>query len=890
MNRRGLVLLLAVSVPWADSPADTLTRVANTSLNLPATTPTEGAYTVVNAFGSLSFNRPLAVRTPPGETGFTYVVERGGKIQRVNLATNTKSEFLDLAAWVDSQGSGWALPSGSENGLLSLAFHPDYNQNGHFYVFYSLTANNQLHQRVARLTATGTPGNYLAATTCNPATHVALITQRDEAGNHNGGDMHFGADGYLYISVGDEGGADDTYDNGNFINKDFFSAILRIDVDHGASSLAPNSHSQTNSATYASAVHSGTYKIPADNPFIGATSHQGQTISAGSVRTEIWLTGLRNPWRFSLDAVSNRWFIGDVGQNAREEVTMVTYDPAESNDAGWSRREGTAAFPWGPAGSSVPSGYSPLEPIHDYPRSDGRSITGGIVYRGARLGELYGKYVFADYLGNKIWALTEDTAQNPATWTRSDVLGWNGIVSFDHDPANRDILLCVMNENYVGRLVRAPGSNPAPATLGATGAFTDLSTLAPAGGIYAYDINHPFWSDHALKRRWFSIPQVSDQMAFSADGAWSFPAGQVWIKHFDLETERGNAATKKPVETRFLVRTASGAYGLSYRWRADGSDADLVGSSGLHEDFTITTAGGNVTQTWIYPSRADCLTCHTPASNYALSFNTRQLNRGGALGADQLHELDCAGFLQNSPPASQSLPAHPAADDSTASREARVRSYLEVNCAMCHRGPGSPVPGQFDARTITSTDMANLINGTLSNNLGDPANRFVAPNDITHSVVLKKLDGSAGRMPPLASTVTDQEIIALLSAWITDDLPARQSYGEWALAAFGETGTPRSIQTGDFDMDGQSNFLEYLAATSGNDATSKFQLNLSGNQLSFTHPANRSLLIETSPDLQTWLPLAHPDNTLKPPAVGQDRSFTLPAADNLFYRAVFSAP
>ena len=111
--------------------ADTLSRVVNTSLSLPSTTPTEGSYTVANAFGSLSFNKPIAVRTPPGETDSVYILERSGKIQRVDLITNTKSEFLDLGTWVDNQGSGWGLSSNGENGLLSLAFHPNYNENGY---------------------------------------------------------------------------------------------------------------------------------------------------------------------------------------------------------------------------------------------------------------------------------------------------------------------------------------------------------------------------------------------------------------------------------------------------------------------------------------------------------------------------------------------------------------------------------------------------------------------------------------------------------------------------------------------------------------------------------------------------------------------------------------
>src|SRR5205085_4250919 len=166
--------------------------------------------------------------------------------------------------------------------------------NGYFYVFYSVSRNEgnttKTFERLARFRVSQNDANQ-----ADTSTHAPMISQLDEAGNHNGGDLHFGADGYLYVSLGDEGGANDQYDNARFINKDFFSAILRLDVDLKPGSLTPNPHSQ-NSTTYPSAVHAGTYAIPPDNPFIGVTSHNGLTFNASTVRTEIWATGLRNPW------------------------------------------------------------------------------------------------------------------------------------------------------------------------------------------------------------------------------------------------------------------------------------------------------------------------------------------------------------------------------------------------------------------------------------------------------------------------------------------------------------------------------------------------------------------------------------------------------------------
>lgn len=859
--------------------AESLTRVENTSLQLPAEAPVEGDFVIENAFGSLEFNDPIALTSPRGETQFIYVVERGGTIQRVNLSTNTSSLFLDLEAWVELQGQ--ELTDFGENGLLSMAFHPDYNQNGYFYVFYSLSASSQGHQRVARIQANGTAGQYLSATTADASTHQSLITQRDEASNHNGGDMHFGPDGYLYISVGDEGFSNDFFDNANFINKDFFSAILRIDVDNLPGNLPPNLHSQTDSIDYPSAINPGSYSIPADNPFIGATSHQGSAIEASSVRTEIWVTGLRNPWRFSFDSATGRCFVADVGQNAREEINLVS----GGEDCGWSRREGSIAFTNGPANFNVPVGYNPHDPIFDYPRSDGTSITGGIVYRGSRLGELFGRYIFADFNSNLIWSLREDASG----WSRTTIINRGTIASFGEDPRNQDLLFCDLGQDIVGRLVRATStSNPAPATLSQTGAFSDLSNLTPQTGVYAYDINQPFWSDHAIKRRWFSIPDLAGEIGYSESSPWTFPSGQVWIKHFALEIERGNPATSRPIETRFLVKTDTGIYGLSYRWRSDGSDADLVSASGLNEDFEIIDNGVPITQTWNYPSRASCLVCHTQDSGYALSFDIPQLNRDGALGNDQIACLSTAGFLDSTPSPSRGLPAHPELSDTTVSLESRVRSYLDINCSMCHRGNESTVPGIFDARITTQTDFANMIHGVLVNDFGDRSNSFIVPNDITHSTVLARLDGSAGRMPPLASTVIDQEAIDLITQWITNDLPNRQSYDQWALANFGNIDMPNTIGSGDFDQDGQSNILEYLTDTDSTTAQSTFEITLDNAEFSYFHPANRQILIESSTNLFDWQVFDHINNSFLAPASSGTRTFPVPDEEHLFLRARIS--
>ena len=602
-----------------------LVREANTTLNLPATLPAASGYASENALGTLTFSNPICIRALPGVPDVLFVVERGGTLQRVNLNTNTKTTFLNLSGYLTAAGT--PISTNGESGFLSVAFHPEYNQNGLFFMFYSFlhsATGGQLHQRVARMQANGTPGNYNAATSANTATHTPLISQRDEASNHNGGDLHFGADGYLYISTGDEGAQYDGSDNGRRINKDFLAGIARIDVDMKPGSLPPNPHTQTNSASFASAVHAGTYTIPPDNPFIGLTTWNGFTFAANTVRTEWWSHGYRNPWRMSFDTPTGRLFVADVGQDNWEEVSIIT----RGANAGWSWREGAQTHTPATAPTTPPVGWTSVAPIYDYPHSGtsssiatqfrGNSITGGVISRGTRLSELNGQYVFGDFVSGRIWALRDTGA---ARWTPALLMtaAANTVSSFGLDPRNGDVLYTTLTSTgQVRRIIRSfTGGTPPPATLSATGAFSSLTTLAPRPGIVAYEPNVSFWSDHAQKRRWFSIPALASKMAWSPDSAWTFPDGQVWIKHFDIETERGNAATKRRLETRFLVKNAAGAYGITYKWRADGTEADLVGDTGLDEALTIIENGSPVSQTWRYPSRTASIPGSSTAARYS---------------------------------------------------------------------------------------------------------------------------------------------------------------------------------------------------------------------------------------------------------------------------------
>jgi hypothetical protein len=207
------------------------------------------------------------------------------------------------------------------------------------------------------------------------------------------------------------------------------------------------------------------------------------------------------------------------------------------------------------------------------------------------------------------------------------IAGQVGIAAFASDPSNGDVLIVDHDNARILRLVALPVTNSYPEMLSNTGIFTNVPELLPAPGVLPYEPNLSFWSDHASKSRWFTIPDPTNTMTWSRDGLWSFPSGMVWVKHFELELTRGNPATKRRLETRILVKNSDGAYGVSYRWNDTQTDAMLVPDEGVEFTLNVTNNGVPTLQTWHIPSRAECLACHTPAAGYALSFNTRQLNR-----------------------------------------------------------------------------------------------------------------------------------------------------------------------------------------------------------------------------------------------------------------------
>ncbi len=321
-----------------------------------------------------------------------------------------------------------------------------------------------------------------------------------------------------------------------------------------------------------------------------------------------------------------------------------------------------------------------------------------------------------------------------------------------------------------------------PAVLSVTGAFGDVGTLTPAAGVVPYGVNSPLWSDAAVKERWIAVPwdgagspdPATERVGFTPTGEWTFPAGTVFVKHFELPVDDNDPLITQRLETRLVVVKGDGSvYGVTYKWRMDESDADLL-PGGLNEEITIATVGGGTrTQTWSYPSRTDCLTCHNAAASHVLGVKTRQLNGDltypGGVTDNQLRAWEHVGMFAGGP-TEWELPALARlveVMDASASLTQRMRSYIDANCALCHR-PGSGVNALFDARYDTPLAQQGLIHGPVIKTLGIAGAKVIVPLDVSKSILhfRDSLVNDARQMPPIAKNVVHQDAVDTLAAWI----------------------------------------------------------------------------------------------------------------------------
>jgi uncharacterized repeat protein (TIGR03806 family) len=685
------------------------------------------------------------VRIGPARNKRWFYTTRGGKLWTLASENAAAGTELITIPNVDPFGPG----TSGEGGLLSMAFDPDIETDAarnKIYFHYTLAGSDDVNI-IARYTITDD------GTTVSVSFDREVFRTPSGGNNHWGGDLRFGPDKFLYATFGDGGeGFDGSNPTANFPQKLGWlrGRMIRIDPRD----VAP-------------------YAIPATNPFCTTANCAGDTLCTGlsaatlSTRSvacpESFVIGLRNPWRTSFDRTTGQIWIGDVG-TGNEEINLAS----SGSNHGWPCRDGPNTFHTDTLCSSFDASTS-KQPIAIYSKGGAKSVLGGVVYRGAIFNAtLSGTYLFSDVYDGEIYAIDApysaasnidamptDTSRilrhpdvTPAGGPRFRRLGVNAstaIAAYAEDENGEVYLLTFSTAAGRGilKLGIASGSGAAdtfPTLLSQSGCVVPSDVKTAADGLIPYDINAPFWSDGATKDRWFALPEGT-QITVGADGDFDFPVGTVLMKRFEFDGVIH--------ETRLLVRHSDGDWGgYSYAWNSEQTDAYLVAQNGEQRQLGA--------RTWSYPSRANCLTCHTTQAGRSLGLETAQLNNSfvypGGLRANELATLDHVGLFAQSlgdPAALSALPDPFGA----ASLEERARAYLHTNCSQCHRNAARPDLSY--GRTLAQTRLCDT-----------PA--LVVPGNHEASKLSQLMHSTDPNitMPKGAGNVIDMNGVTLIDQWI----------------------------------------------------------------------------------------------------------------------------
>jgi uncharacterized repeat protein (TIGR03806 family) len=724
------------------------TRVPWTTSRVKGSPEPPPPYGIEVAFPKLRFSSPLDLVGGPGLDRL-FVAERYGKIYSFPLERDAAEPklLIDLKKTV-----------------YAFAVHPKYPKTPHVYVTYVLDPNEPSAKgtRLSRFTVKADDPY-----TADPASEQVILQW--PSGGHNGGCLKFGPDGYLYIVTGDGSGIADELVIGQDLSS-ILAKLLRIDVDHPDTDRKPDTN-----PTRKRGGEAKNYSIPKDNPFMD---------TKGAL-PEIWAYGLRQFWRMSFDRATGDLWGGEVGQDLWEMVYRIQ----RGGNYGWSVQEGS--HPFRPERKTGPSPI--LKPIVEHPHTDFRSITGGFVYHGKRLPELQGTYIYGDFDTGRIWGLRYN--RQTQTVARHEELASTRqrIISFGEDKDGELYYLDFVG-GQVFRLVRSPAVERAyfPLKLSETGLFASTKDHRPAPGLIPYSVNSELWSDGAVKERFLALPGMSQiefdtvtypQPAPGSTPGWRLPDDTVVVKTFSLDLEPGNPASRRRLETRLLHKQQfegteefGDQYwrGYTYIWNDEQTDAELADASGVDRTYTVKDAaapGGKREQKWHFPSRSECILCHTTPAKYVLGLNTMQMNRDhdyGGVIASQLATFDHLKLF------TKPLEKKPAELDrladyhtQAASLEERARSYLHSNCSHCHRKWGG---GNAEFQLLKTLPLAELgIVGTRPGHgaFGLEGGKLLVPGHPEQSLIphrMRKL--GLGRMPHVASNVVDEEAAKLIEEWI----------------------------------------------------------------------------------------------------------------------------
>ena len=751
-----LVLAAALRAPAAES----VSRAPWISSHVDGTPEPPRPFTAEQILPQLAFSQAIELATVPG-TDRMIMVERRGRISSFALGGNppTADLILDL------------LPLQPKlDHAFGVALHPRFRETREIFVVYALTEGTPNGTHVSRFKLTS-----LDPLRADPASEEVVIAWL--SGGHNGTNLRFGPDGYLYVSTGDAGPAapPDQLNTGQDTS-DLLASILRLDVDHRDAGK--------------------NYRVPPDNPWVGA--------DPAKIRPELWAYGLRNPWKMSFDPANGNLWCGDIGWELWEMIFLIK----RGGNYGWSAFEASQ-----PIKPHLANPLSPItKPVVAHPHAEAASITAGFAYHGKQFPELAGAFIYGDWVTGKIWALWHD---GTAVTRHEEIADTpHNIITFGLDDAGELYYAHYAEQTTLHRLIRNPhaaAGGTFPRTLTATGLFADVAKQQPAPGVVPFRITSPKWDDGLTASRFIGLRDATalkttvkvrrDEKSneIKADYATTWPAGAVLARTLTLGDLAPTPAERaKPVETQVLHYDGQAWNAYSYRWNADGTDADLVPAGGAEITLRVAAdphAAGSRTRdlTWRFSSRAECLRCHSTWHNGALAFTPAQL-RGA--GAKQMQTLIDGGWIN-----ANFFEQTRLGGESSVGANASARAWLQVNCAPCHTAHAGGAVAVFLNQDLLTGQMNVVDVAPAQGGLGLKQPKLIAPGDPWNSVLAVRLAKlGSGHMPLIGSREIDVAGLKVIEDWIAR-LPSDATAPKpWAAATWNEAAIASALATVDGAM------------------------------------------------------------------------------------------